>query len=111
MFNEEYITYDKTVEYRSVGASKAAKLGAVAVLIRTIGPFSIASPHTGEVDYEEKVPKIPAACIATEYAEMLQRLYDRGRGDFMRHFAISFLNDKILTSNPSTLYLSFSFQL
>lgn len=90
MFNEEYNTYGETVEYRSVGASKAAKLGAVAVLVRTIAPFSIASPHTGVVNYEEEVPKIPAACIATEYAEMLQRLYDRGTGDFIGSFTIFF---------------------
>jgi carboxypeptidase Q len=36
------------------------------------------TPHTGHVSYEDKVPRIPAACITKEDAEMLYRMYSRG---------------------------------
>ncbi len=40
-------------------------------------PFSIDSPHTGLLSYDEKYPKIPAAAISVEDAEMFQRMQDR----------------------------------
>lgn len=44
VFNEPFISYEKTVKYRGYGAIEAAKLGAVATLIRSVTPFSIDSP-------------------------------------------------------------------
>jgi hypothetical protein len=44
VYNEPYISYEKTVKYRGYGAIEAAKLGAVATLIRSVTPFSIDSP-------------------------------------------------------------------
>lgn len=78
VFNEPYVNYGQTVKYRSYGAVEAAKLGAVATLIRSVTPFSIASPHTGWQDYNNNVTKIPTACITIEDAELLNRMYDRG---------------------------------
>lgn len=42
-------------------------------------PFSIDSPHTGLLSYDEKYPKIPAAAISVEDAEMLQRMQNRNQ--------------------------------
>ncbi|CAD6235660.1 GSCOCG00007956001-RA-CDS [Cotesia congregata] len=79
VYNQKFISYGKTVEYRSRGAIEAAKLGAVATLIRSITPFSIYSPHTGMMSYSESVKKIPAACITVEDAHLLGRLAKRGK--------------------------------
>ncbi|KAG7308380.1 hypothetical protein JYU34_005577 [Plutella xylostella] len=75
VYDQPYVSYGDTVRYRSQGASKAAAKGAVAVLIRTIAPFSIYSPHTGMQRYSDNVTKIPAACITLEDADFLGRLY------------------------------------
>ncbi|KAK0079634.1 hypothetical protein PV325_001001 [Microctonus aethiopoides] len=79
IYNQEYVSYEDTVIYRSKGAVEAAKLGAVATLIRSITPFSIYSPHTGMMSYEKNVTKIPAACITIEDAKLLGRMADRGK--------------------------------
>ena len=50
----------------------------MAVLVRSATGRSIASPHTGALDYEEGVPKIPAASITVEDAEWLRRMAAAG---------------------------------
>jgi len=67
-----------TVAYRSRGATEAAKLGAVATLVRSITPFSMSTLHTGWQDYEKGVTQIPTASITKEDARLLQRYQDRG---------------------------------
>ena len=66
--------YGKTVEYRVFGASRAAKLGAVAVLVRSATGSSLSTPHTGNLRYDPEQPKIPAAAITVETAEWLKRM-------------------------------------
>lgn len=78
MYNQKWISYGETVIYRSQGAVEAAKLGAVATLIRSITPFSIYSPHTGMMSYHDNITKIPAACITIEDANLLGRMSIRG---------------------------------
>jgi len=70
--------YGETVRYRGDGASRAAVLGAVAVLVRSATGRSIASPHTGALRYSNDAPRIPAAAITVEDAEWMQRLADMG---------------------------------
>ncbi|XP_029447617.1 carboxypeptidase Q [Rhinatrema bivittatum] len=78
VYNQPFVSYEETVKYRSFGAVEAARVGAVASLIRSIASFSIYSPHTGWQDYQDNVPKIPTACIAVEDAEMMFRIASRG---------------------------------
>ncbi|KAL6263940.1 hypothetical protein P5V15_004021 [Pogonomyrmex californicus] len=78
VYNQKFVSYGETVEYRSSGASRAAEFGAVAALIRSVTPFSLYTPHTGMMSYVENVTKIPAACITVEDATLLGRMADRG---------------------------------
>ncbi|XP_012499114.1 PREDICTED: carboxypeptidase Q [Propithecus coquereli] len=78
VYNQLYVNYSMTVRYRVQGAVEAAKVGAVASLIRSVTPFSIYSPHTGIQKYQDGVPKIPTACITVEDAEMMSRMASRG---------------------------------
>jgi carboxypeptidase Q len=78
VYNVPFTTYGPTVRYRGAGASRAARWGAVAALVRSVTPVSLQTPHTGAMAYDEKQPKIPVAAITIEGAEMLQRLQDRG---------------------------------
>jgi carboxypeptidase Q len=78
VYNAPFTTYGATVQYRGTGASRAARYGAVAALVRSVGPISLQTPHTGALRYDEAQPKIPAAAITIEAAEMLQRMQERG---------------------------------
>jgi carboxypeptidase Q len=78
LFNAVYTSYGQTNAYRTGGASAAARHGAVASLVRSIGPTGLRTPHTGNQTYAEGVPRIPTAAITAEDAERLQRLADRG---------------------------------
>ena len=59
LYNVPFTTYGKTVQYRYRGASEAAKVGAIASLVRSVGPYSMNTPHTGTSAYEKGVKKIP----------------------------------------------------
>ncbi|KAB7506175.1 Carboxypeptidase Q [Armadillidium nasatum] len=78
VFNAPFTTYGDSISYRTKGAVEAAKAGAVASLTRSVTPFSIDTPHTGWLEYEDDVTKIPSACITIEDSTLLQRLQDRG---------------------------------
>ena len=78
VYNPPYEGYGKTVVYRATGPSRAAKLGAVAVLVRSVTPLAMQQPHTGSLLYDETAPKIPAAAISIEDAQLLDRLQRAG---------------------------------
>ena len=78
VYNAPYVNYGQTVAYRGAGASRAADLGAVAVLVRSITPLAMQTPHTGALQYAASSPKIPAAAITIEDAMMLDRMQQRG---------------------------------
>lgn len=70
--------YGTTVPIRSSGASRAAKYGAKAVLVRSVTATSLRSLHTGSLTYEDGIKKIPAAAITAEDAEWFVRMAARG---------------------------------
>jgi len=78
LFNVPFTNYGETVRFRSLGPSRAARLGAVAMFVRAVGPPGLRTPHTGALQYGSDAPKIPAAAITTEDADRLQRMADRG---------------------------------
>jgi carboxypeptidase Q len=79
LFDAPFTSYGETVVYRAIGASAAAKVGAVAMLLRSVASYSINSPHTGALRYDTTTTKIPAAAIAVEDAMLLHRMQDRGQ--------------------------------
>lgn len=70
--------YGQAVEYRVNGPSAAAKLGAAAMLVRSVGGADYRLPHTGLTEYDSKLPKIPAAAVTAEDAELIAYLAQQG---------------------------------
>lgn len=74
-FNPTYIVpgkaYGESGVYRYTGASRAAKYGAVGVVIRSLTEATNNNPHTGAMKYNDSFPKIPAAAIGLNDADYL----------------------------------------
>ena len=71
--------YGQAVQFRGGGASAAARLGAVGVLIRSAGGSQNRLAHTGSLRYAEGVPQIPAAAVSYEDAETIAYLAKMGK--------------------------------
>jgi hypothetical protein len=70
--------YGQGVAYRAQGASAAARAGAVAALVRTVGGANYRLPHTGTMNYDPNVAKIPTAALSAEDAMWISRLAAEG---------------------------------
>ncbi|MFY9550141.1 MAG: M20/M25/M40 family metallo-hydrolase, partial [Thermoanaerobaculia bacterium] len=70
--------YAEAGRVRSQGSSRAARLGAIGLLIRSVGTDSGRLPHTGGMSYEADSPKIAAAALSSDDAGLLRRLVARG---------------------------------
>ena len=70
--------YGQAAIYRGIGASTAARLGAVAALNRSAGGADYRLPHTGALRYADDAPRIPAAAVASEDADLLAYLTKEG---------------------------------
>ncbi|WP_225413114.1 M20/M25/M40 family metallo-hydrolase [Stigmatella hybrida] len=70
--------YGRFASLRSRGPAAAAKAGAVAALVRSLATASLATPHTGATRFEEGDPRIAAASVTVEDAELLSRLVAAG---------------------------------
>jgi carboxypeptidase Q len=79
LFNEPFTNYADTVSYRTGSARAAAQAGAIAVLVRAVGPVGLRTPHTGSVQYQSDLPSIPAAAVSGEDANRIARITARGR--------------------------------
>ena len=70
--------YGYAGHYRWQGPAKAAKLGALAVLVRSLGSADFRLPHTGSTNFEKGQVPIPAAAVSVEDALLIDRLARRG---------------------------------
>jgi hypothetical protein len=68
-----FTAYGGCVDQRSSGAIEAAKYGAVAVVVRSMNLRLDDYPHTGSMKYVDSIPKVPAAAISTNGAELLSK--------------------------------------
>ncbi len=71
--------YGLTVGARGNGAVEAAKKGARALIIRSIGTSSHRFAHTGIMRYVDEIKKIPAVAVSAPDADQLSRLLTRGK--------------------------------
>jgi len=67
--------YEEAVAYRVLGANRAAELGAVASLIRSVGGADYRLPHTGT----SRAADIPAGAVTSEDAELIAHLAADGK--------------------------------
>jgi Zn-dependent M28 family amino/carboxypeptidase len=70
--------YGQAVVYRGAGPSEAARFGAVASLVRSVGGADYRLPHTGAFGYANDAPKIPAAAVSAEDADLIAYLTAQG---------------------------------
>jgi carboxypeptidase Q len=70
--------YGQAVVYRGDGPSAAARQGAVACLVRSVGGADYRLPHTGQTKYADDAPKIPAGAVTAEDADMIVDLCRQG---------------------------------
>ncbi len=69
--------YGKVVGARAKGAVDAARLGAKALIIRSVGTSANRFAHTGKMSYDPAVPKIPAVAISAPDAQQLARILQK----------------------------------
>ena len=70
--------YGQAVVYRGAAPSVAAASGAIAVLVRSVGGADYRLPHTGATFYDPSAPKIPAAAVTAEDADLMANLASEG---------------------------------
>jgi len=80
-FNADFVfvfnAYAEAVIYRAYGASRAAKYGAVGVLVRSMTESTDNFPHTGAMLYNDSFPKIPALAVGLQDADKLVEAYNK----------------------------------
>lgn len=75
---EAFSAYGIAVTERAIGASEAARLGAVGVVIRSVGGANYRLPHTGTLIYLPDAPKIPATAATSEDIDTIADLVQQG---------------------------------
>lgn len=62
---------------RFIGPNIAARKGAAAMVIRSVGTAYRRNPHTGNTNFSDRVTPIPAAALSIPDAENLRRMIER----------------------------------
>lgn len=76
--SDDFHPYGQAVTLRVHGAVAAARVGAVAMLVRSAGSGEMRLPHAGSVRYEAGVTKIPAAALTAEDTDLIHRQLQKG---------------------------------
>jgi carboxypeptidase Q len=79
LYDVPWAGYGPTVRYRSIGAARAAKLGAAGMLLRSVTGRSLYTPHTGAMDPKAGEATVPAAAITAEDAAWMHRMSEAGK--------------------------------
>lgn len=75
---KEAADYGRFSPLRMGGPAEAARLGAAAALVRSLSTASLRTPHTGATVFPPAGPRVPAAAVSVEDAELVHRLLQRG---------------------------------
>jgi hypothetical protein len=98
-FNPTYVNtfraYSDAAKYRSQGPSRAAKYGALAVIVRSMTLSTDNHPHTGATVYDTSYAKIPAVAIGLRDADILADMLERGKVSVFIRTNGKFLPDTI----------------
>jgi hypothetical protein len=89
-----FAAYSGAVDQRGVGPSKAAKLGAIAVMVRSMTNRLDDIPHTGGTRFEEGQKPIVAVAIATNDAERVSTLLQKSKVSVYLETDCQILKDK-----------------
>jgi hypothetical protein len=96
-FNSRFVhtfeSYGDAVQYRGTGPSRAAKYGALAVVVRSMTHSTDNNPHTGSTRYADSLPKIPAIAIGLHDADWLSDALKKGTVRVSLKTAGTFLPD------------------
>jgi len=92
---ETFHAYGGAVNQRGAGASKAAKYGAIACVVRSMNLRIDEFPHTGAMRYDSKYPRIPAAAISTRDAELLSASIKKQTTQLFIKYNCDTLPDKV----------------
>ncbi|PIO59251.1 PA domain protein, partial [Teladorsagia circumcincta] len=98
---QNWTGYRSSIKFRKL-AKEAAKRGALAILVKSITPMSLYTPHTGA---GARGSRIPAVCVTAEEADMIGRWYDRKKKVIIK------LNIKSYESSKSVLSRNVVFEI
>ena len=71
--------YATAVQYRNNGPSQAARKGAVAALVRSVGSGSFRLAHAGVTRFQDGIRQIPAGAVPAEDADLISELVKEGQ--------------------------------
>jgi hypothetical protein len=94
-FVQTFLAYSDAVKYRTNGPSRAAKYGAVAVIVRSMSHSVDNNPHTGATRYDTTYKKIPAVAIGLKDADWLSSNLAKNKFEVFIKTNAHFLPDTI----------------
>lgn len=95
LFNNRFINYSLNVPYRGYGAARAEAVGAIGAIVRSVTPVSLYTPHTGSM----MQANVPIVCCTIEDAEVMARLYARGKHLVCSLYSSCFLGPDVPSRN------------